>query len=104
MPGEKRFCVRSQESNEYLVRVFIAAEQALGFLRVEIDRVGEWPVAIGRRARSGEEDRFTIQANHRESVRQAAPHGNPRVLVTVVCREIPKQTWFLLKIISIEDE
>src|SRR5215831_20625967 len=104
MPSEKRLCIWPGEGKKSLVGVFIAAEQALGFQGVEIELIEEWPVAIGRRARPGQEDRFTIQTNHRESIRQAAPHGNPGVLVPVVRREIPKQTWFLLKIISIEDE
>ena len=53
MPGEKRSCVRPGEGKKSLVGSLIAAKQAFGFQRLEIEPIEEGPIPVGRRASPG---------------------------------------------------
>ena len=52
MPGEKRALVRAGEGEKLLVGSFVAAKQAFGFLRLEIEAIEERAIAVGRSADS----------------------------------------------------
>src|SRR5271169_4608537 len=86
MPGQKRLRVRPGEGEELLVRRLIAAKQALGFERLEIEPIKERSVAIRRRAHSCEVDPVAILANHPDSVCEQPCHWFAGVRVLLVSR------------------
>jgi hypothetical protein len=100
----RNFCASgSVEGKKSLVGCLVAAKQALGFQRFEIEPVEERPIAVGRRSGSREVDRIAVLANDPLSVRQLAHHGVSGVGIMLIGGKIEDHARLSLWIVDIDD-